>query len=87
MPFSCKECGAEFEQGSNLKTHMATHPGEVDLFFAWSVGQYFPEAVSGRDVCIHIHEQDFHSDNLKRPMRTHTGERPSKCSGGFVELV
>ena len=37
MPFSCKERGAELEQGSNLKTHIATHPGEVDLFFAWAV--------------------------------------------------
>ena len=50
MPFSCKECGAECEQGSNLKTHMATHPGEIDLLFARSVGQYFPKVVIGRDI-------------------------------------
>ena len=79
MPFSCKECGAEFVQGSNLKTHMATHPGEIDLLFARSVGQYFPKVVIGRDICKHIQEQDFPSDNLKRHMRTHTGEGPSKC--------
>ena len=57
MPFSCKECGAECEQGSNLKTHMATHPGEIDLLFARSVGQYFPKAVIGRDICEHILER------------------------------
>ena len=87
MPFSCKECGAECEQGSNLKTHMATHPGEIDLLFARSVGQYFPKVVIGRDICKHIQEQNFPSDNLKRHMRTHTREGPSKCSSGFVELV
>ena len=85
--FSCQECAAEFEQGSNLKTHMATHPGEIDLFLATSVGQYFPIVVIGRDICKHIQEQDFLNDNLKRHMRTHTGKGPSKCSSCFVELV
>ena len=80
MPFSCKECAAEFEKGSNLKTPKATHP-------ATSVGHYFPKVVIGRKICKHIQEQDFLNDNLKRHMRTHTGKGPSKCSSGFVELV
>ena len=53
MPFSCKECGAEFKQVSNLKTQMATHPGEIYLFFARSVGQYFPEMVIERHMQTH----------------------------------
>ena len=27
-PFSCKECGARFSQGSDMKKHMLTHTGE-----------------------------------------------------------
>ena len=66
---------------------MATHPGEVDFFFARSVGQYFPEVVTARDICKHIQKHDFPRDNLKRHMQTHTAEGPSKCSSGFVEPV
>ena len=44
MQFSCKECAAEFEQGSNLKTRMATHPGEVDLFFSNKCWAVFPHS-------------------------------------------
>ena len=84
MPFSCKECGAEFKQLSNLK--IATHPGEVDLFLLKVLGSISPKWTL-QETCKHIQEQDFPRDNLKRRIQTYTAEGPSKCSSSFVELV
>ena len=84
---SCKECGAGFSQGNNLNTHTATHTGEKKLFCTRSVGQYFPEVVIWRDICKHILEQDFISDNQTRRDETHAGEGPFNCSCCFVRLV
>ena len=65
-PYSCKIfTGKHFED-----TYGNTYRREEKyFFFARSVGQYFPEVVIWRDICKHILEQDFPSDNLEKYMQ------------------
>ncbi|MCL4154706.1 UNVERIFIED_CONTAM: hypothetical protein GTU68_014409, partial [Idotea baltica] len=88
-PFFCNICGRGFVRMQNLQRHVRTHTGEKPYFcnlcdyrakISSSVYRHIRYTKEDRVTCPHCFKLFGQAEDLRRHVRTHTGEKPYMCT-------
>ena len=87
-PFNCGQCGAKFNQRSQLTVHMRVHTGERP-YSCKICSRYSALCLLIHHLKTFLSRSFSHSTALKLHLRMHTGEKPhvcKLCNKAFAQL-